>query len=64
MTDLLMHPAVDAVTRLLIQSNLPVTRQNWLEVAYFGQLPDPWTLEHEDELPQALRDYSWWWEAD
>jgi hypothetical protein len=41
MTDLLMHPTVDFVTRLLIQSNVPVTRRNWLQLAYFGQLPDP-----------------------
>ena len=58
MTDLLMHPAVDDVTRLLIQSNTPVTRENWLRVAYFGQLPDPRTLEREEELSQALRDFS------
>jgi hypothetical protein len=37
---------------------VPMTRENYLQIAYFGELPDPWTAEHEDELPAALQDGS------
>jgi hypothetical protein len=34
------------------------TRENDLHVAYFGDIPDPWTAEHEADLPAELQDWS------
>jgi hypothetical protein len=46
----------DAVLELMLKCKIPMTRENYLEVAYLGQLPDPWTLEHELELPEQFQD--------
>lgn len=34
---------------------IAVTRENYIELAYFGKPPDPWTAEDEDGLPPELR---------
>jgi hypothetical protein len=33
----------------------PVTRKTYLEAAYPGGAPRPWTAEHEAELPSFLQ---------
>ena len=48
----------DGVVRLLKRTHVAVTRENYLHLAYFGQIPDPWTAEHEAELPPYLQDWS------
>jgi hypothetical protein len=37
---------------------IPWTRASYINVAYLGDTPDPWTAEHEAELPGDLRDWS------
>lgn len=34
---------------------LPVTRHNWIKRSYGTDVPDPWTWDHEEELPETLR---------
>jgi hypothetical protein len=34
---------------------VPITRETYLELAYGNELPDPWTPEHEAELPEELQ---------
>lgn len=35
--------------------NIPITRVNYLKLAYPEGLPTPWTIEHERELPPELQ---------
>ncbi len=44
-----------AAERLLTQNGYPLTRENWLKLAYPTGLPDEWTQELEEELPPQLR---------
>ena len=45
----------DPVSDLLQQRGLPVTRENWIKLAWLGQPPMPWTPENEQELPASLQ---------
>ncbi|HEX8836689.1 MAG TPA: hypothetical protein VF748_07120 [Candidatus Acidoferrum sp.] len=47
----------DDVVQSLLRNNLPLTRQNYIEQAW-GEVPVPWTAEHEAELPEQLQDWS------
>jgi hypothetical protein len=49
--------STDPVIVLLKQMDLPVTRQNYLRVAYLGEVPDEFGPELEMELPEELRKY-------
>jgi hypothetical protein len=35
-----------------------VTQQNYLHLAYFGEIPDPRTAEHEANMPIELQGWS------
>jgi len=37
---------------------IPETRQNFIDIAYPDNLPDEWTSEHEQALPEHLQDPS------
>jgi hypothetical protein len=58
MADIIEFPHHDLVVQMMHRYKVPMTRENYLQIAYFGELPDPWTAEHEDELPAALQDGS------
>lgn len=45
----------DPVVQTLLKGGFPVTRENYLELAYPEGLPDEWTAELEAELPSELR---------
>jgi len=51
MTDEEARPLVDWMRR----HDIPVTRENYLALAYPEGLPRPWTMEHEMELPAELQ---------
>jgi len=48
-----IHP--DGTIRLLHQHNIPVTRENYLRLAFGGNPPDELDGEIEAELPEELR---------
>ena len=48
----------DHVVALLRAAGMAVTRENWIDAAYGVDQPDPWTPEHESELPEELQDWS------
>jgi hypothetical protein len=48
----------DPVSELLRAAGMAVTRENWIDVAYGDEVPDPWTAEDESDLPEALQDWS------
>ena len=37
-------------------NGIPETRHSYIELAFGASPPDPWTRDHEDTLPQHLRD--------
>lgn len=43
------------VEQYLISHGLPLTRENWLRLAYPFGLPEEWDQELENELPRSLR---------
>ena len=40
------------------KQDVPVSRDAYLQLAYGNDLPDPWTPEHEAELPDELQDFT------
>lgn len=45
----------DLVLRLLRRHGIAETRENYIGLAYGSEPPDPWTWEHEEDLPEHLR---------
>jgi hypothetical protein len=39
----------------MIEHKLPLTRETYISMNYLGHPPDPWTAEHEYELPTPFR---------
>jgi hypothetical protein len=37
---------------------VPITRENFIDFAYLGDPPDPWTCEDEASLPIELQDWA------
>lgn len=48
----------DHLVALLRASGRPVTRQNWIDLAYGVDVPSPWTALEECELPAELQDWT------
>jgi len=40
------------------EAGIPITRENYIEVAYFREPPEEWTAEDEMQLPKQLQDWS------
>jgi hypothetical protein len=51
-------PCVAGLVELMKQSSIPLTRENYIGLAYGNPLPEEWTAEHEADLPYALQDWS------
>jgi hypothetical protein len=47
----------DGIRRRLQRAGLPWTRENYIRFNW-GVVPEEWTAEHEEELPQELQDCS------
>jgi hypothetical protein len=39
----------------MIENNLPLTREQWISLNYLGHAPEPWTVEHESEVPAPFQ---------
>jgi len=48
-----MNDLVATMKRL----DIPFTRENYIDLAYGNDVPNPWTPEHEEELPEELQDW-------
>ena len=46
----------DHVVRFLKSKGIDVTRENYIDINWLGETPDPWTEEHEAELPEYLQE--------
>jgi len=45
----------DGILAVMRKFNLPMTREQYLELAYFGEVPDNFGAELEEELPEQFR---------
>ena len=45
----------DPISAYLMKQGIPVTRENWIDLNWVGEPPDPWTQEDEQELPESLQ---------
>lgn len=45
----------DFLLEWMKKNNVPITPEKYLALAYGEELPDPWTPEHEAELPEELQ---------
>jgi hypothetical protein len=48
----------DHVVELMRRYHVAMTRTNYIELAYAGEPPEPWTSAEEDELPTEFGAYS------
>jgi hypothetical protein len=39
----------------MIKNGLPLTREKFISMNYLGHPPEPWTDEHEAELPEPFQ---------
>ena len=39
----------------MIKEGLPLTREKWISMNYLGHPPEPWTDEHEAEVPPPFQ---------
>jgi hypothetical protein len=39
----------------MLKNGGPITRERYIDLAYAGEPPKPWTVEHELELPEPLQ---------
>lgn len=46
---------VDYVLEYMKQHNIPLTRENYLEINYMGNPPDPMPAELEAEIPDEVK---------
>jgi hypothetical protein len=58
-----MHPAEyqrligsDPILSGMIRHNIPLTRENYVDIANAGRPDDAWTAEHEAALPWIFRE--------
>lgn len=45
----------DAIWQGMIKDGLPLDRDSYIFQNWLGEKPDPWTYEHEMQLPKHLR---------
>jgi len=57
-SQLAQHRTGDAVLNWMFNNEVPLNRENYIFHAYAGMPPEPWTMEHENELPEPLQDMS------
>jgi hypothetical protein len=48
----------DLLVPLLKAAGVEVTRENWIDLNWGREIPDPWTAEDEGEVPEELQDWS------
>ena len=49
---------MDAVLKFMREHDVPETRENYLEIAYMGTLPDELDAEAEADLPDQFQTWN------
>ena len=52
---------MDGVLRFMKQHDIPLTRENYLDVAYLGNPPEELSAEQEAELPEQFQAWDVEW---
>ena len=47
---------IDPLLDLMIKSDIPLTRENYLTLMFMGDPPE-WSAEYESEIPEFLQDW-------
>ena len=50
---------MDYVVEFMKRHDVPLTRDNYLQIAYMGNPPEELDAEDEAELPEELQDIEW-----
>lgn len=45
----------DPIIEHALRNSLPLDRETYIATCYLDGTPDPWTAEHEAELPKIFR---------
>jgi hypothetical protein len=53
--ELLRAARYSPTLKYMLSHGMPVTREAWISMNYLGHPPDPWTDEHEAEVPEPLQ---------
>jgi hypothetical protein len=48
------HGSDDPLIKLMRRFNIPVTREDYLNLAYMGEVPSPLSAEQEADLPPEV----------
>jgi len=48
----------DSTLNYMLKIGIPLTRTNYIWLNWGGDIPKHWTPEHENEIPEPLRDWS------
>jgi hypothetical protein len=51
-------PGAQDLLDMMKRAGIKITRENYIDCAYGVDIPDPWTPEHEAELPEELQNWS------
>jgi len=54
-----LFEAENPVMAELREAGITPTREAVIDAEWGSSVPDPWTLEHELELPEEVQDFSW-----
>jgi hypothetical protein len=52
---LLAEARHDPLLKYMIEHGIPLTREKYISMAYLSHPPEPWTMEHERELPAPFQ---------
>lgn len=45
----------DGIKEMMVKFNIPLTRENYLDLAYMGDVPEELSAEEEAELPEEFQ---------
>ena len=45
----------NGIVKMMIKFNIPLTRQNYLDLAYMGDVPEELSAEEEAEIPEEFQ---------
>ena len=48
------HGNKDGIKEMMVKFNIPLTRENYLDLAYMGDVPEELSAEEEAELPEEF----------
>ena len=47
-----------SLVRFMVREKIePFTRENYISLMGWDEIPDPWTAEHEGQLPPIFQDF-------